>query len=102
MPPIVTKWDLLDYMVSLKACEEATTWVTAQGGTAREIWESCDRYEWLIWLGGRRNPRAIAWFADQCAARAKKHAAANAANSAYYAANTANATNAANSAYYAT
>jgi hypothetical protein len=75
-----TKQDLLAQMTALRACTEATDWVTAQADdlTAHEIWLRCERIDWLIWLGGRLNPSAIAAFARRCADRAKKYAYADA------------------------
>jgi hypothetical protein len=36
---------------SLHACKEALTW--AKGKTLAEIWEQCERGDWLLWLCGR-------------------------------------------------
>ena len=86
MKPIKTKADLLEYMASLRACQEATDDVHSHvSDSAWEIWQACVRVDWLIWLGGRRNPRVVARFARMCADRAKSFA--NAANAAYAAAN---------------
>jgi len=80
-----TKQDLLAQMTALRACTEATDWVTAQADdlTAHEIWLRCERIDWLIWLGGRLNPSVIAAFARRCADRAKKYAYAYADADAY-------------------
>ena len=37
-------------MRSLKACEEARVW--ANGKTLAEIWEQCERGDWMLWLCG--------------------------------------------------
>ena len=75
-----TKQDLLNRMAELAACCEATTWVTAQEGTALEIGLRSNRSDWLVWLIGWIDPLAIADFARRCADRAKGYAADRAAN----------------------
>jgi membrane protein involved in colicin uptake len=89
-----TKADLLAKMASLGSYPEVTDWVQSQGAdlSAAEIWARCERIDWLIWLGGRLHPHAIAAFAGRCAARAEGYAADAAASaaaaaraSAYYA-----------------
>ena len=97
-----TKQDLLTKMAALRACYEATTWVTwvtSQEGTALEIGLRSDRVDWLVWLIGQIDPVAIAGFARRCADRAKTYVAyAYAADRAANAAN-ADADRAANAAY---
>jgi hypothetical protein len=91
MPTINTKAELLQEMGRLGACKEATEWVTAGEGNADEIWQRCTDVSWLIWFAGRRNPTAIAAFADRCAERAKGYAANARADTAAWAAANANA-----------
>ena len=93
-----TKQDLLTKMAALRACYEATTWVTSQEGTALEIGLRSNRIDWFVWLIGRIDPVAIAGFARRCADRAETYANA-AAFSAYDA--SANAARAARAATYA-
>ena len=38
-------------LIDLRACDEARLW--AKGKTLAEIWEQCERADWLLWLGGR-------------------------------------------------
>lgn len=77
--PVTTKSDLLAYMASLNACGEATAWVESRPeALAVDIFAACGNVDWLIWLGGRRSPAAIADFAQRCATRhpaAAAHAA---------------------------
>lgn len=80
-----TKQDLLTKMAELRACAEATTWVSAQEGSALEIGLRTDRIDWLIWLIGRIDPVAIACFARRCADRAKTYDAHYARYAAHYA-----------------
>ena len=45
---------LLDLLKKHNACPEATEWVRASDKqTAREIWESCERGDWMLWIAAR-------------------------------------------------
>ena len=45
---------LLDLLKKHNACPDATEWVRASDKTtAREIWESCERGDWLLWIAAR-------------------------------------------------
>jgi hypothetical protein len=48
-----TKQDLLNKMSELHACAEATEWVAAQDGSAQDIWNRCERGDWMLWLAAR-------------------------------------------------
>jgi hypothetical protein len=80
MKTINTKAELLQEMRRLGACKEATEWVTAEEGTADEIWRRCTDVSWLIWFAGRNSPTAISAFAGRCAERAKGYDAASVAD----------------------
>lgn len=41
----------------LKACEEARQW--ARGKTWQQIYETCHRGDWLLWLFAKTNPNDI-------------------------------------------
>ena len=63
---------------SLHACEEARTW--AKGKTLAEIWEQCERGDWLLWLCGRMcgtdgwpTRQELVLAACDCAERALKY-----------------------------
>src|SRR5688572_11115105 len=42
--------DTLRLLRSLAFCPEAVAWAEADGGTAAQLWDRCDRGDWLIWL----------------------------------------------------
>ena len=45
---------VLDLLKKHNACPEATEWVRASDKpTAREIWESCERGDWALWIAAR-------------------------------------------------
>lgn len=66
-----TKEDLLKYMATHHACEEATRWVQAREGSFEEIVNECNEPDWLCWLLAYMRPRAVADFATRCADRIK-------------------------------
>jgi hypothetical protein len=45
----MTKFDAL--LETLSACSEARTW--AKGKDFADVWNSCERGDWLLWLSGR-------------------------------------------------
>jgi hypothetical protein len=57
-----------DLLIDLNACEEAREW--AQGKTWQEVYNTCHRGDWLLWLFERINPqdrRALALAKGHCA-----------------------------------
>ncbi|WP_340641165.1 putative immunity protein, partial [Staphylococcus pseudintermedius] len=45
---------LLNLLSKHNDCPEATEWVRASDKqTAREIWESCERGDWMLWIAAR-------------------------------------------------
>ena len=48
---------LQDKLKELRACEEAYEW--AEGKTIQEVWETCHRGDWMLWLFKRTNPNDI-------------------------------------------
>ncbi len=48
-----TKEDLLSAMKELRACLDATQWVETQEGSAQEIWDRCERGDWMLWLAAK-------------------------------------------------
>lgn len=48
----VTNNRLLQIMKDLDACSDASAWVrdTLAGNTPEEVWNSCPRGDWLVWL----------------------------------------------------
>jgi hypothetical protein len=44
------------HLVELRACKEAREW--ADGKTAQEAWDTCDRADWLLWWVARAKPDA--------------------------------------------
>ncbi len=70
MKAIKTKQDLLDYMEECNACLGATLYVTHHpSDSAKEIWQTCHRVDWMIWLGARRNLKVALRYAKMVAAR---------------------------------
>jgi len=48
-----TKQELLTKMQELKACKDAVVWVTdLETDLASEVWDRCERGDWLLWLAG--------------------------------------------------
>lgn len=70
-----TKQQLLDRMNSLGACDDATKWVQSREGTAQQIWDSCERGDWMLWYAGRCevNRKQLVGAACMCAREALKH-----------------------------
>ena len=52
---VKSKQDLLDRLQNRHACKEATEWVTAQTGDAQQIWNLCQRPDWMLWFAGRQS-----------------------------------------------
>lgn len=48
------KKDLTTLLESLYACQDAQEW--AVGKTVNEAWETCEHYDWYVWLYKRLNP----------------------------------------------
>jgi len=47
------KQELLTKMQELKACKDAVVWVTTlETDLASEVWDQCQRGDWLLWLAG--------------------------------------------------
>lgn len=45
-----TKQDMLQRMIDITACGEATEWVETQAAdTAQAIWDTCTRPDWMLW-----------------------------------------------------
>ena len=49
--------EFYQYLESINACEPAQEW--AEGKTWEEVYQSCDRGDWLCWLFARTNPEDI-------------------------------------------
>jgi hypothetical protein len=47
----VNESEFRELLVNLGACREARDW--ARGKSLAEVWRSCDRADWLLWLCGR-------------------------------------------------
>jgi len=70
--------DLRGLLARLGACNEAVTW--SDGKTLADVWQTCDRADWLLWLCGRMagedgwpTRQEIVLVACLCAERALKH-----------------------------
>jgi hypothetical protein len=46
----MTRAQLLATMERLGACDDAVRWVEATPGTAADLWRTCERGDWLVWL----------------------------------------------------
>ena len=49
--------NLKQKLLELKACNEAIAW--SEGKTINEVWETCPRGDWMLWLFSRTNPDDI-------------------------------------------
>jgi len=45
--------NILEILQRYNACFDAIKWVKAQTGTPQQIWESCKRGDWLLWIAAR-------------------------------------------------
>ena len=112
----MNKEEMKKLLDDLEACGEAKTW--AKGKSLAEVWEQCERIDWLFWLCGRMTKvegwvkadifvEAAKYFAAAAAAAAANATAARtyiayaAADAATYAAADADAAAAAAAAYAA-
>lgn len=72
-----TKQDLLDKMKLLNACEDAIEWVNSREGTAQEIWDRCERGDWMLWFAAKTcDPKIVGLSACACARTALKYVTA--------------------------
>ena len=65
---------LQEHLASLGACDAARTW--AGGLTSKEVWEKCERADWLLWWAARTDVnslRQIVLAACACARRALRY-----------------------------
>jgi hypothetical protein len=53
----MTKEDFKKLLVKLKACNDAREW--AEGKTWEEVYTTCHRGDWLLWLFARTNPNNL-------------------------------------------
>lgn len=59
-------------LIELRACEEAREWATDK--SIEEIWNTCHRGDWMLWLFKRTNPgdlRILSAYAADYTARKK-------------------------------
>jgi len=67
-----------DKLINLDACEDAVIWAT-QYKTWQEVWDNCERADWLLWIAGRMvNPNSdqhkqLVLCACKCARRSLKY-----------------------------
>jgi hypothetical protein len=68
----MTKQDLLSQMSDLGACSDAVNWVSIQDGTAQEIWDRCERGDWMLWYAAKakHDAREVGMAACLCAREA--------------------------------
>ena len=48
-----TSQEFKQHLINLGACEGARIW--AEGKTAKEAWEQCERGDWLLWWAQKEN-----------------------------------------------
>jgi hypothetical protein len=67
--------DLLEFMLTKRACHEATEWVEQTPGSPQELWESCPRGDWMLWLAAKAgvDRKQIVLAACTCARLALEH-----------------------------
>ena len=46
----MTRADLLATLRRLRACPDAQMWAAATPGDPSDLWSTCDRVDWLLWL----------------------------------------------------
>ena len=46
----MTRADLLATLKRLRACPDAQMWAAATPGDPSDLWSTCDRVDWLLWL----------------------------------------------------
>jgi len=46
---LLSNAEILDYLRSHDACDDAVTWVEEHGGSADELWYDCPRGDWMMW-----------------------------------------------------
>lgn len=65
----MTRDDLLSRLDDLCACAEARAWARATPGTPEELWSTCPRGDWLLWLAMRAgvDRRVVVLAACDCA-----------------------------------
>lgn len=64
-----------EHLISLGACNEALEWAS-QYTTAQQIWDNCERADWLLWWAARTEANShqqIVLVSCQCARRALKY-----------------------------
>lgn len=73
----MTRDDLLSRLDALPACAEAREWARATPGTPEELWSTCPRGDWLLWLAMRAgvDRRVVVLAACDCAETATPHLA---------------------------
>lgn len=64
-----TKKNLLDKMKSTDTCRAAVEWVESQEGTAQEIWDRCERGDWMMWFAAKIADRRLVGLAACACAR---------------------------------
>lgn len=67
--------DLLRRLAVLPACVEARAWAAGTPGTPEELWSTCPRGDWLLWLAMRAgvDRRVVVLAACDCAETATPH-----------------------------
>lgn len=65
----MTRGELIDCLRRLHACAEAREWVDGTPGTPEELWSTCRRGDWLLWLAMRAgvDRRVVVLAACDCA-----------------------------------
>ena len=46
----MTKKDFIKLLKKNKACEDAIKWCAETTGSPQQLWEKCDRGDWMLWL----------------------------------------------------
>lgn len=71
----MTNADLISKLRKLDACPEATAWCEQQALPLSELWQRCDKPQWLLWLAGavKIDQPTIVRCAADCARTALKY-----------------------------
>lgn len=71
----MTRDDLLSHLAVLPACAESRAWAAGTPGTPEELWDTCPRGDWLLWLVTRAgvDRRVVVLAACDCAETATPH-----------------------------
>ena len=71
----MTKRDFIQLLKEKDACSEAVDWCTETSGSPQQLWDKCERGDWMLWLIGKIDPdhKKLVLTACKCARLALKY-----------------------------